>query len=102
MPIQKIIQVTMATATSESMPPSISCAWNVIAYGPQVSRAPDAERDRHGDADADPELAEQVATAELAQVRDEDADDESCFEAFAEADQVVGEHARLPGSDRVD
>ena len=55
-----------------------------------------AERDRDGDADADPEPAEQVATADLAEVRDEDADDEPCFEAFAEADQVVGEHTRLP------
>ena len=39
-PIQKIIQVTMATATSESTPPSTSCAWNVSAYGPQVRSAP--------------------------------------------------------------
>ena len=30
-PIQKIIHVTIATATSESTPPSTSCAWNVSA-----------------------------------------------------------------------
>ena len=29
--IQKIIHVTITTATSESAPPSTSCAWNVSA-----------------------------------------------------------------------
>jgi hypothetical protein len=62
----------------------------------------DGERDGDGEPDPDPEPAEQVATPELAEVRDEDADDESCFEAFAKADQVVRERSRSPWTGRVD
>ena len=38
--IQKIIQVTIATAMSESVPPMSSCASNVRLYAPKVSTAP--------------------------------------------------------------
>ena len=38
--IQKIIQVTIATAMSERVPPMISCASKVSEYAPKVSTAP--------------------------------------------------------------
>ena len=41
-PIQKIIQVTMPTATKDRVPPRISWAWKVRVLGPHVSRAPKA------------------------------------------------------------
>ena len=39
-PIQKIIQVTMPTATKDRVPPRISWAWKVRVLGPQVMMAP--------------------------------------------------------------
>ena len=101
-PIQKIIQVTMRDGDERE-----HAAEDLLRLEGQRVRAPreeraDAERDGDRDADADPEPAEQVAPPELAEVGDEDADDEPGLEALAEADQVVGEHARLPGTGWVD
>ena len=56
---------------------------------------PSEMSDRAGD--ADPELRQHVAAADLVEVGDEDADDEAGFEAFAQADEEVGEHGMLSG-----
>ena len=90
--IQKIIQVTKPTATIDSDAADASCASKVRPRGPNVSSAPKRERDGDRERHAGPDPGEQVATVGLDQVGDEDADDQGCLEAFAQPDQVVGEH----------
>ena len=94
--IQKIIQVTRPTATIDSVPPMASCASNDSPDGPNVSSAPKPSDDGDRDADAGPQRGQLVAAPGLDQVRDEDADDQRGLEAFAQTDEVVGDHGALP------
>ena len=52
----------------------------------------DAERQDNGEADARPQPRQHVAPADARDIRDEDADDERGFEAFAQADEEGREH----------
>ena len=103
--IQKIIHVTIATAMSERVPPMISCASKVSEYAPKVSTAPIASASRPP-ARRPPTAAAARRAGRCGDVRDEDADDQRGFEAFAQADQEGGEHGRsrdvgwLSGQDR--
>ena len=48
-----------------------------------------------GETDTRPQARQGVAPVEAREVGDEDADDESGFEAFAKADEEGGEHGRV-------
>ncbi len=51
---------------------------------------------QHGECDADPEPRREVAPVELAEVGEQDADDESGLETFAQPDEVVSQHEGEP------
>ena len=83
-----------ATARIDRLPPIASCASNVNVLGPNVRIAPTAR-----DVRTAPPTPAQMAGSEIAslgpeEVRDQDAHDQRCLEAFAQADQVVAEHGR--------
>ena len=83
----------MPTATIESEPPRISCAWKLSPYGPEGQDRADAEREERSRR-AMP-IHSRGSTSRrpiLCEVGDEDADDEAGFEAFTQADQEVREH----------
>ncbi len=80
------------------MPPMASWASKDRPLGPNVRSAPNADRDGGRERDAGPDDPHEIAALGLDEVGDEDADDERRLEAFAQSDQVVGEHdgGRLP------
>ena len=87
--IQKIIQVTNPTATMEKAADQF--------LGLNEPPGPEGERRAKGgygnrNADADPDLGQEVAAIGLHQVGDEDADYERGLQAFAQANQEVGQH----------
>ena len=82
----------MPTATIESTPPRISCAWKLSPYGPNVSTAPTPRESAIAPAMPIHSLRQHVGAADLVEVGDQDADDEARFEAFSQADQDVREH----------
>lgn len=80
------------TATIESVPPIASLRLEGQPSGTEGQRCAEGERHDHRSCDAGPELGEQVTALGLDEVRHKDADDESGFEALAEADEEVRKH----------
>ena len=71
-----------------------SCASNVRRVRAEGEHRADDERENHRESDSCPQPRQHVATAEPGDIGDEDADDECCFQAFAQADEEGGEHGR--------
>jgi hypothetical protein len=68
--------------------------------GDEVEHRTEGDRQRYGDADAQPDLPEQAAPVRPDEESDEDADHERGLQPFAEPDQVVA-HERVAHRDSV-
>ncbi len=63
--------------------------------GAELQYRADGQAQADGDAHAEPDRRQFAAVVGLDEVGDEDADHEAGFQALAQADQIVGEHAGL-------
>ena len=92
--MKKIIQVTKPTATIDNVPPIASWASKLKPFGPYVSAAPAPSDTSTAMATPAPHHRQHLPAIGADEVGDEDADDQRCFEAFAQTDQEVREHGR--------
>ncbi len=90
--IQKIIQVTMPTASRENVPPRISCACG-SARRSRSEDGTDSQRQRDGEP-MRPTSRKHVR-GRSGGGRRPGCDDECGFETFSQADEECGEHRQV-------
>ena len=90
--IQKIIQVTNATAMIDMIAAEALLRLEGEVRRGELQQRPDGHAQPDGEADPGPDEADVALSSGPDEVGHEDADHESGLEAFAQSDEVVAEH----------